>query len=47
MNTLNEAFALPGININLTIGLTWVQPNAFIPLNTATRERLQLLALKP
>lgn len=31
---------LQGININITLGLYWVQPNAFVPLDVATRNRL-------
>lgn len=46
MNALNAAFDLPGLNINLTIGLHWVQPGAFLPLDAATRTQRNLTAPK-
>lgn len=35
---------LQGININITLGLYWVQPNAFVPLDVPTRNRLGVAA---
>ena len=42
MEALNTTFALQGININLTTGLYWLQPGAFLPLDAATRARYSL-----
>ena len=38
------ALGLQGININITLGLYWVQPNAFVPLDVPTRKRLGIAA---
>lgn len=41
-----EVLNLAGININITLGLYWVQPSAFIPLDVATRNTLGIAAPK-